>query len=66
MDQLKETSSRSRSGVLWLRGLEEGEDGENTIPLDSDRKATFASNRMTVIASDSPTNPVVNVGTLNR
>ena len=49
-----------------VRGLEEGEDGENTIPLDSDRKATFASNLMTVIASDSPTNPVVNVGTLNR
>ena len=38
-----------------VRGLEEGEDGENTIPLDSDRKATFASNLMTVIASDSPT-----------
>ena len=49
-----------------VRGLEEGEDGENTIPLDADRKATFASNLMTVIASDSPTNPVVNVGTLNR
>ena len=49
-----------------VRGLEEGEDGEDSIPLDSDRKATFASNLMTVIASDSPTNPVVNVGTLNR
>ena len=49
-----------------VRGLEEGEDGEDSIPLDADRKATFASNLMTVIASDSPTNPVVNVGTLNR
>ena len=49
-----------------VRGLEEGEDGTDSIPLDADRKATFASNLMTVIASDSPTNPVVNVGTLNR
>ena len=49
-----------------VRGLEEGDNGEQTIPLDADRKATFASNLMTVIASDSPTNPVVNVGTLNR
>ena len=49
-----------------VRGLEEGEDGEDSIPLDADRRATFASNLMTVIASDSPTNPVVNVGTLNR
>ncbi|MCY3849728.1 MAG: SPFH domain-containing protein [Acidimicrobiaceae bacterium] len=49
-----------------VRGLEEGEDGELSIPLDADRKATFASNLMTVIASDSPTSPVVNVGTLNR
>ncbi len=46
-----------------VRGLAEGED---SIPLDADRRATFASNLMTVIASDSPTNPVVNVGTLNR
>ena len=53
--------------VLMVRDAVRGlEDGENTIPLDSDRKATFASNLMTVIASDSPTNPVVNVGTLNR
>lgn len=49
-----------------VRGLAEGEDGEDSIPLDADRRATFASNLMTVIASDSPTNPVVNVGTLNR
>jgi regulator of protease activity HflC (stomatin/prohibitin superfamily) len=45
--------------------LESG-DGDDAIPLDADRKATFASNLMTVIASDAPTNPVVNVGTLNR
>ena len=49
-----------------VRGLEEGEDGQDSIPLDADRRATFASNLMTVIASDSPTNPVVNVGSLNR
>ncbi|NNE94781.1 MAG: SPFH domain-containing protein [Acidimicrobiales bacterium] len=49
-----------------VRGLAEGEDGESSIRLDADRRATFASNLMTVIASDSPTNPVVNVGTLNR
>lgn len=56
--------------VLMVRDaiaqLEDGQDGEDAIPLDSDRKATFASNLMTVIASDAPTNPVVNVGTLNR
>ena len=46
--------------------LEEGTEDGDAIPLDSDRKATFASNLMTVIASDAPTNPVVNVGTLNR
>jgi len=32
----------------------------------NDRRATFASNLMTVITSDSPTAPVVNVGTLSR
>jgi regulator of protease activity HflC (stomatin/prohibitin superfamily) len=49
-----------------IEALERGSDGHNSIPLDNDRKATFASNLMTVIASDSPTSPVVNVGTLNR
>jgi regulator of protease activity HflC (stomatin/prohibitin superfamily) len=49
-----------------VKALEEGTDGGDSIPLDADRKATFASNLMTVIVSDSPTNPVVNVGTLNR
>jgi len=49
-----------------IEALEEGTDDHDSIPLDSDRKATFASNLMTVIASDQPTNPVVNVGTLSR
>jgi regulator of protease activity HflC (stomatin/prohibitin superfamily) len=49
-----------------IEALEEGAEGHDAIPLDSDRKATFASNLMTVIASDHPTTPVVNVGTLNR
>ena len=55
--------------VLMVRdavaGLEDDVDGES-ITLDEDRKATFAANLMTVIASDQPTNPVVNVGTLSR
>ena len=46
--------------------LEEGSTDVDAIPLDADRKATFASNLMTVIASDTPTSPVVNVGTLSR
>lgn len=49
-----------------IEALEEGTEGHDPIPLDSDRKATFASNLMTVIASDHPTTPVVNVGTLSR
>jgi regulator of protease activity HflC (stomatin/prohibitin superfamily) len=49
-----------------VRGLEEGDEDSESIPLDADRKATFAANLMTVIASDQPTNPVVNVGTLSR
>ena len=49
-----------------IEALEEGSDEHDSIPLDSDRKATFASNLMTVIASDHPTTPVVNVGTLSR
>ena len=56
--------------VLMVReaidALEEGTDGSEPIRLDDERKATFASNLMTVIASDAPTAPVVNVGTLNR
>lgn len=49
-----------------IEALEEGTDERDAIPLDADRKATFAANLMTVIASDQPTNPVVNVGTLSR
>jgi regulator of protease activity HflC (stomatin/prohibitin superfamily) len=49
-----------------IEALEEGSDQHDAIPLDADRKATFAANLMTVIASDQPTNPVVNVGTLSR
>lgn len=56
--------------VLMVReaidALEGGSDGSDPIRLDDERKATFASNLMTVIASDAPTAPVVNVGTLNR
>ncbi len=48
-----------------LSQLESGE-GSEAIVLDNDRKATFASNLMTVITSDTPTAPVVNVGTLTR
>ncbi|MGI8794562.1 MAG: SPFH domain-containing protein, partial [Acidimicrobiales bacterium] len=46
--------------------LERGDEGSPPIPMDMDRKATFASNLMTVIASDQPTSPIVNVGTLSR
>ena len=49
-----------------VEALEQGSDEHGSIPLDADRKATFASNLMTVIASDHPTTPVVNVGTLSR
>lgn len=45
-----------------LLALEEGDDPATSITLDADRRATFAINLMTVIASDSPTSPVVNVG----
>jgi len=49
-----------------IEALEEGTGEHDPIPLDNDRKATFAANLMTVIASDQPTSPVVNVGTLSR
>jgi regulator of protease activity HflC (stomatin/prohibitin superfamily) len=58
-------------GAVWMvrdavRQLEQGATGDDAIPLDPDRRATFAANLMTVIASDAPTSPVVNVGTLAR
>ena len=49
-----------------VEALEQGSDEHDSIPLDADRKATFASNLMTVIASDHPTTTVVNVGTPSR
>jgi regulator of protease activity HflC (stomatin/prohibitin superfamily) len=58
-------------GAVWMvrdavTQLEQGATDVDAIPLDQDRKATFAANLMTVIASDAPTSPVVNVGTLAR
>jgi regulator of protease activity HflC (stomatin/prohibitin superfamily) len=58
-------------GAVWMvrdaiRQLEQGATEQDAIPLDPDRRATFAANLMTVIASDAPTSPVVNVGTLAR
>jgi regulator of protease activity HflC (stomatin/prohibitin superfamily) len=49
-----------------IESLESGTPEHEPIPLDSDRKATFASNLMTVMVSDQPTAPVVNVSTLTR
>src|SRR5699024_2481282 len=43
-----------------LAGLEDGSDETAEVHLDGERRAAFAANLMTVIASDSPTNPVVN------
>ncbi|WP_422746717.1 SPFH domain-containing protein [Mycobacterium sp. WMMD1722] len=45
-----------------LSALERGTDEHDAVPLDRDRRASFAANLLTVIASDSPTIPVVNVG----
>lgn len=58
-------------GAVWMvrdavTQLEQGASDQDAIPLNPDRRATFAANLMTVIASDAPTNPVVNVGTLAR
>ena len=49
-----------------IESLESGTEEHDPIPLDPDTKANFASNLMTVMVSDQPTAPVVNVGTLNR
>lgn len=46
--------------------LERPDGGEEPISLDPDRRATFASNLMTVIVSEQPATPIVNVGTLTR
>ncbi|MGE3961094.1 MAG: SPFH domain-containing protein [Dehalococcoidia bacterium] len=45
--------------------LEEIEAG-HIVELDDERKATMVSNLLTVLTSDHPTSPVVNVGTLSR
>ncbi|MCK9486106.1 MAG: SPFH domain-containing protein [Dehalococcoidia bacterium] len=47
---------------MALQQLEAG----NIVELDDERKATMVSNLLTVLTSDQPTNPVVNVGTLSR
>lgn len=39
---------------------------DHVVVLDEDRKATMVSNLLTVLTSDQPTSPIVNVGTLNR
>jgi regulator of protease activity HflC (stomatin/prohibitin superfamily) len=49
-----------------LRALERGSDEVAPVRLEDGRRAAFASNLMTVIASDSPTTPVVNVGSDSR
>ncbi len=45
-----------------LTELEQGSGAADAVPLDPQRRAAFAANLMTVIASDSPTTPIVNVG----
>ncbi len=47
---------------LALEAIERGD----MVELDDERKATMVSNLLTVLTSDQPTTPVVNVGTLNR
>ncbi|RDH75152.1 SPFH domain-containing protein [Mycolicibacterium moriokaense] len=45
-----------------LSSLEDDAAGKEAVELDRDRRASFAANLMTVIASDAPTSPVLNVG----
>ena len=47
---------------LALEALERS----GVVTLDEERKATMVSNLLTVLTSDQPTSPIVNVGTLNR
>jgi regulator of protease activity HflC (stomatin/prohibitin superfamily) len=49
-----------------LTELEQGSTDTDAVPLDRERRAAFAANLMTVIASDSPTTPIVNVGSETR
>lgn len=46
--------------------LEAPDGGDEAIPLDPERRAAFAASLMTVIASEQPTTPVVNVGGTGR
>jgi len=41
-------------------------EADHVVELDEDRKATMVSNLLTVLTSDQPTSPIVNVGTLSR
>ncbi|MGE0134765.1 MAG: SPFH domain-containing protein [Dehalococcoidia bacterium] len=47
---------------LALQQIETG----GLVDLDDERKATMVTNLLTVLTSDQPTSPVVNVGTLSR
>ncbi len=47
---------------LALTELESG----GVVDLDKEQKATMVSNLLTVLSSDQPTSPIVNVGTLSR
>ena len=54
-------------GAVWmvrqaLTELAQGTTDADAVPLDGERRAAFAANLMTVIASDSPTSPIINVG----
>jgi len=52
-------------GAVWMvrRAIRDLEaDGDEAVTLSPDRRAAFAVSLMTVIASDSPTTPVVDVG----
>ncbi len=49
-----------------LTELEQGTNEADAVPLDARMRAAFAANLMTVIASDSPTSPIVNVGADTR
>jgi regulator of protease activity HflC (stomatin/prohibitin superfamily) len=41
-------------------------EADDIVELDDERKATMVSNLLTVLTSDQPTSPIVNVGTLSR
>lgn len=47
---------------MALAQIEEG----HIVDLDDERRATMVTNLLTVLTSDQPTSPIVNVGTLSR